>query len=186
LNLSQADRVIAAARTGTLLENFSYHSKVKIRDSTLISHFSASFSFQAAEEHRSRYDRSLGGGSFLDLGCYGVDFAHRLFDCDLEILDVRATRKLDWGDADETCAVQARAGGVPVQIAASFAQPMCQEFALRFTDGSEQSIPRADDTIAMLRAFADMRESDPADLLRWRRNAAVYEQVLARMQYQRH
>lgn len=181
LNLAEAGRVIAAAQRGVLLENFSYRSK--IRDSILISHFSANFSFQATGEHRSRFDRSLGGGSFLDLGCYGVDFAHRLFDREIEILDVHAAPSPAWGDADASCEVRARAGNAAIEIATSFAAPPCQEFALVYADGSEERIQRVDDTVGLLRAFAQMCESNPDDLIRWRRNAAVYQQALRRMQY---
>lgn len=37
------------------------------------------FSFPAGEEHAIRFQHELGGGSLLDIGCYGVDLAHRLF-----------------------------------------------------------------------------------------------------------
>ncbi len=181
LNLDQADRVIAAARHGVLLENFSYRVPPIAQP---IAAIDVHFSFQATEEHRLRYDPALGGGSFLDLGCYGVDCAHRLLDGGLEILDVRATRRMERGFADESCIVHARsASGAGVTIESSFAQPSCQEFILRFADGSEQCIQRSDDLAGMLRAFARMTVSNPSDLVRWRRNAAVYQEVLARMQY---
>ncbi len=38
------------------------------------------FSFPAGPEHAIRFDPNLGGGSLLDLGCYGVDFMNRMFD----------------------------------------------------------------------------------------------------------
>lgn len=178
LNLADADRVIAAARGGVLLENFCY----KIRDGIVSPRaIDVHFAFQATEEHRPRFSRPLGGGSFLDLGCYGVDFAHRFLNREIEILDVRATRRIEWGDADESCLVQARSKGTSIQIRSSFAEPPLQEFALRFAGGSEERIQRDDDTVAMLQAFAQMRESSAPDLVRWRRNAAVYEEVLSRM-----
>lgn len=40
------------------------------------------FSFPAGPEHAIRFDPALGGGSLLDLGCYGVDFMNRMFDED--------------------------------------------------------------------------------------------------------
>ncbi len=192
LNLAEAERVIAAARGRVLLENFS-----KTRDSILNTPFirpqfiEVHFSFMATEDHRLRYDPALGGGSFLDLGCYGVDFAHRLLDCDLEILEVHATppapERRAWGLTDETCVVRARsASGVSIEITSSFAQPPRQEFILHFAHAEPLRIQRADDMLGMLQAFANMTESDPADILRWRRNAAVYQyvyqEVLARMQ----
>jgi D-xylose 1-dehydrogenase (NADP+, D-xylono-1,5-lactone-forming) len=186
LNVAEAERVISAnctaARGGVLMENFSYHLtpgyRAVARSPVSIE---VHFSFLATEDHRLRYDRSLGGGSFLDLGCYGVDFAHRLLDCDLEILEVQPTFH---GSADETCIVHARAAsGVSIQITSSFAQPPRQEFLLRYADGSQQRIERADNMIEMLRVFAKMTQSDPADPLRWRRNASVYQEVRARMGY---
>ena len=179
LNVGEADCVVGAARTGVLLENFSYRRNAG--DSAAICHFSARFSFEATQEHRPRFNRSLGGGSFLDLGCYAVDFAHHVFDREIEILDARATYRPDWGDADESCTVEARCGQASVHIETSFAAPPRQEFLLRYNDGSEELIPRADDTADLLRRFAAAFKSAPEDLIRWRRNAAVYEAVLARM-----
>ena len=181
LNLAEAGRVIDAARGRVLMENFSYQTKT--RDSILNPQFiEVHFSFMATVDHRLRYDPALGGGSFLDLGCYGVDFVHRLLDCDVEILDVHATQRPAWGLADETCVVRARsASGVSIEITSSFAQPPRQDFILHFAGSEQLRIERADDTIGMLRAFANMTQSDPADILRWRRNASVYQEVLARM-----
>jgi predicted dehydrogenase len=187
LNLAEVERVIDAARDRVLMENFSYQTKT--RDSILNPQFiEVHFSFMATEDHRLRYDPALGGGSFLDLGCYGVDFVHRLLDCDVEILDVHATppapERRAWGLADETCVVRARsASGVSIEITSSFAQPPRQEFILHFAGGEQVRIERADDMLGMLRAFANMTKSDSADILRWRRNASVYQEVLARMQY---
>ena len=177
LNLAEVERVIAAARSGILLENFSYQIPENAGALTAIE---TRFSFLATDEHRSRFDASLGGGSFLDLGCYGVDFAHRLLDADLEILDVQATRR---GNVDEACRVRALCGAVSVVIESSFTAPPRQEFLLRYAGGAERRIERSDDTIRLLRHFGSMTQSDPADLIRWRRNAAVCQQVLRRMQY---
>jgi predicted dehydrogenase len=178
LNLAEAERVIAAAREGVLLENFSY--KTETRDSTLIPHLiEVHFSFQATEDHRHRYDPALGGGSFLDLGCYGVDFVHRLLDCDIEILDVQASLV---GLVEETCLVRARSAsvtssGVAIEINSSFAQPPRQDFILHFANGEQLRIERADDMAGMLQAFANMTRTDAADVVRWRRNALVLEKV---------
>lgn len=186
LNLAEAEDLIAAAEGGVLLENFSYHLspgyQMPSRPPVAIE---VHFSFQTTEDHRQRYDPATGGGSFLDLGCYGVDFAHRLLDSDLEIIEVHAAFQ---GAVDETCIVHARApSGASIKITSSFAQPPRQEFLLRYAAGSqessEQRIERADNMAAMLLQFAASKESDPADLLRWRRNASVYQEVRARMGY---
>ena len=86
---------------------------------------------------------------------------------------------------DETCVVQAgTASGVEISITSSFAQPARQDFAARFTNGEERKIERADDMVAMLQAFARMERTDPADAVRWRRNALVLETVQARIREQ--
>lgn len=163
LNLTEADRVIGAARRGVLRENFSYAHSIRSKP---ISRIEAHFSFQASQEHQPRFAL----GSFIDLGCYGVDFAHRILDSELQILGVQGTR--------DTSIIQARsASGVDVRIESSFSQPVRQEFLVYYVDGAEQRIPREDDMPAMLEAFARMSASDPADLIRWRRNAAVYQEA---------
>ena len=87
------------------------------------------------------------------------------------------------GVVDETCVVHARSGsGVSITITSSFAQPARQDFILHFASGEQVRMERADDTVAMLQGFAQMTRSDPADVVRWRRNAAVYQEVLARIQ----
>jgi len=177
LTVAEADRIAAASSGHVVLENFSYRVWPPVAP---IASIEAHFSFQATEEHRVRYSRELGGGSFLDLGCYGVDFVHRLLDRQMEITSVEASTK---GSVDESCTVQGRAAGVEILITSSFAQPPRQEFLLGFADGSQQRIERADDTIALLQKFAAMSHADPADAIRWRRNSAVYQEVLARMQY---
>ncbi len=196
LTVAEADRVASAARAHNrvLFENFSYHLT---RDYQSLRPMPISieitFCFQATEEHRLRYNAALGGGSFLDLGCYGVDFVHRLLDRDVEILDViamqPAAERRAWGSVDETCVVHARSvSGTGIKMTTSFAMPPRQDIVLSYPDGEQRTIERADDAIAMLRAFAlraleGMRTSEPADIVRWRRNASVLEQVRARMQY---
>jgi predicted dehydrogenase len=188
LNLAEVERVIAAAQDRILVENFSYHLTPGYRAiSSQPVAVEVHFSFQATADHRLRYDPAFGGGSFLDLGCYGVDFVHRLLDSDLDILEVHATppapERRAWGSADESCMVRARsASGVAIEITSSFAQPTRHEFILHFANGDQLRIERADDMLALLHDFARMTRSDPADILRWRRNAAVYQEVLARMQ----
>jgi predicted dehydrogenase len=191
LNLAEAERILSTSRAHgrVVMENFSYHLKAgqvfDLPDREEAVSIDIQHSFLATEEHRLRYDPLLGGGSFLDLGCYGVDFVHRLLDCEIEILDVLATppapERRAWGMVDETCVVRGNSGGMNISITSSFAQPPRQDFTLRFADREELRITRTDDAVAMLRSFAGMREVDPADILRWRRNAAVLEKVQARI-----
>jgi predicted dehydrogenase len=185
LSAAEAERVIAAAEGSgcMLMENFSYqftpaYAAIERRPVAISAHFS----FEANETHKLRYNAELGGGSFLDLGCYGVDFVHRLLDEQMEVIGVEATPPVaergSWGLVDESCVVHGRtASGVEIEISSSLAAPPRAEFVLRFADGSEDRIERADDTAALLRAFAQMSHSDPADLVRFRRNARVIERV---------
>jgi len=177
LSAAEADRIAAASPGRVVMENFSYRVRQPLAQ---IASIEVHFSFQATEDHRLRYSRELGGGCFLDLGCYGVDFVHRLLDRQMEISSVEATIN---ESVDESCIVQGRAAGLEILITSSFAQPPRQEFLLRFADGSQQRIERTDDTIALLQKFAAMSHTDPADAVRWQRNSTVYQEVLARMQY---
>jgi hypothetical protein len=52
---------------------------------------------------------------------------------------------------------------------------------LRFATGEPHRIVRTANPEALLHAFAVASQTDPADILRWRRNASVYEQALGRM-----
>ena len=112
LNLAQAERLIAASHGGVLMENFSYHltegyqslqSAATAIESTMIESVGAHFAFEATGDHRSRYLPELAGGSFLDLGCYGVDFVHRLLNSEVEVVDVApsspAAERKAWGSA---------------------------------------------------------------------------------------
>lgn len=46
------------------------------------------FSFPAQKEHAIRFAHELGGGSFLDIGCYGIDLMHQIFDQDIQDEDI--------------------------------------------------------------------------------------------------
>ena len=188
LNLEEAGRVATAAAVSrrVLMENFSYHLTPEYHRAAqnldTLQSIQVHFSFEATEHHRLRYDPALGGGSFRDLGCYGVDFVHRLLDSEMEILSVHPTptppERRDWGLVDETCIVRARtASGVFVTITSSFARPQQQDFTLQYAHGSATRIERADATLALVKVFDQVSESDPADLVRYRRNAAVLEVV---------
>ncbi len=150
LNVAEAERVISAAVANNcvLMENFSYYLAPAYRylaqlRSTLQS-ISLGNIFQAAEEHRLRYNPALGGGSFLDLGCYGVDLVHRLFDSDIEIDSVNATppapERLAWGLVDEKSGlVGSTSSGIGILVHSSFAgflpaMPTYQAATLYFAD----------------------------------------------------
>lgn len=45
------------------------------------------FSFPAQKHHAIRFQHELGGGSLLDIGCYGIDLAHRVCKSDTRGLD---------------------------------------------------------------------------------------------------
>jgi predicted dehydrogenase len=204
LSLAEAERIISSssAHCRVVMENFSYHLTPDYstlnRDREGANSIEVYHSFLATEEHRLRYNPDLGGGSFFDLGCYGVDFVHRLLDCEIEILDVLAMPPMPkqptgetraWGIVDETCMVLGRAAAVNIFIMSSFAQPPRQDFTLGFPDRAQRRIPRTDDAVAMLHSFASMCSSsqiDPADILRWRRNAAVLEKAQAGITGQLH
>jgi predicted dehydrogenase len=202
LNVAEADRVArtALACNRVLMENFSYQLTPAYRDlPPLAAHKSKALqsidihqSFFATEDHNLRYIRELGGGSFLDVGCYGVDFVHRLLDSQIEIADVIAIppppERGASGFIDETCILRGRTAGIAVSITSSFAQPPRQDYTLqfaagRFAAGDQHQIVRIASPVALLDAFASATQTDPADILRWRRNASVYEQALGRMQY---
>lgn len=48
----------------------------------------AHFSFPAGAHHAIRFQHELGGGSLLDIGCYGINFVNRVYKQD--ILDLNA------------------------------------------------------------------------------------------------
>jgi predicted dehydrogenase len=196
LTVAEADRVAATALAcnRVLMENFSYQLTPAYRDlpplavlqSKALQSIDIHQSFFATEDHHLRYVRELGGGSFLDVGCYGVDFIHRLLDSQIEISDVIASPpagSIDSRKVDETCVLRGHASGIAVSITSSFAQPPRQDYTLHFAGGEQHRIVRVANPVALLDAFAAASQTDPADILRWRRNAAVYEQALGRMQY---
>jgi len=197
LTVAEADRVArtALACNRVLMENFSYQLTPAYRDLPPLAalqfkglqSIDIHQSFFATEDHHLRYIRELGGGSFLDVGCYGVDFVHRLLASQIEIADVIAfpppPERRASGFVDETCILRGRAAGIAVSITSSFAQPPRQDYTLQFAEGERHQIVRTASPVALLDAFAAAPQTDPADILRWRRNASVYEQALGRMQY---
>ncbi len=192
LTVAEADRVAATAlaRNRVLMENFSYQLTPAYRDLPpldALQSIDIHQSFFATEDHHLRYIRELGGGSFLDVGCYGVDFVHRLLNSEIEVVDVMASppspQRGTLGLIDETCVLHGRAAGIAISITSSFAQPPRQDYTLHFATGEQHQIVRTANPEALLHAFAAASRTDPADILRWRRNASVYEQALGRMQY---
>jgi predicted dehydrogenase len=197
LTVAEADRVAAAALASNrvLMENFSYQLTPAYlalnRDgeeaaASPLQSIDIHQSFFATEDHHTRYFLELGGGSFLDVGCYGVDFVHRLLDSQIEIAEVTASpapARGTPGFIDETCVLCGRAASVAISITSSFAQAQRQDYILHFADGAQHQIVRVANPVALLEAFAAASQTDPADIVRWRRNASVYEQALGRMQY---
>jgi predicted dehydrogenase len=230
LTVAEADRVTsaAAAHDCVLMENFSYHLAPAYRYLTQLRRdlqfVSFGYAFQATEEHRLRYDPALGGGSFLDLGCYGVDLVHRLFDSDIAINRVHATlpapERRAWGLVDEKCGLFGRTSSdVAIFIHSSFSvgswTPAHQRATLSFADplhpggrswyidqifradrenpakfvsfkltSPPETFEPFDAEVALLNAFAEKTTApaaDPTDILRWRRNASVLEQVQSRI-----
>ena len=45
------------------------------------------FSFTAQKEHAIRFQHELGGGSLLDIGCYGIDLVHRIYDQNIQSIE---------------------------------------------------------------------------------------------------
>lgn len=90
------------------------------------------FAFKARKEHEIRFCRDLGGGSFLDLGCYGVDMVHRLIkeriqDQEIQLL-IREPKgeQRSWGsgpkkviDVDCICSLITNSG-IDITILTSF------------------------------------------------------------------
>lgn len=153
----------AATSRGLIVEeNFSYHltpayryldrleSRGKIDSVKAIA---ICHSFPATAEHQFRYDRCLGGGSFLDLGCYGVDFVHRFLNEPIEVVAVDAARpsgdQLSWGSGpehpvDTECEfVGQTPSGVDIRINTSFVEDRRQSAELTTVSGETITFPQA-------------------------------------------
>jgi len=164
LNLSEIDEIVAAAlQSGRVVEeDFSYYLSPAYRyieqlktsgKITPLHSINIRYSFLATYEHHIRYNRLLGGGSFLDLGCYAVDFVHRLLNEELKIEKVRAFRpppqQLSWGNdpkhlVDAECELMGHTpSGVLVKITTSFLDKFQQCVELRAVNGEKIKIPHA-------------------------------------------
>lgn len=174
LDSSEIRRIIAAARSNDRVveENFSYHltpgyrylkdicrsNETASMDSIIIR-----FCFRATREHRVRYERVLGGGSFLDLGCYGIDFIHRFLNESIEIAHLDADPPLveqaSWGGGpgcpvDVTCRVRGKtSSGVAVEIYTSFVDDAQQSLKVCMKKGDAILLPTA---FRVERASSDM------------------------------
>lgn len=95
-NTKEAEALILEQRRAKRLvvENFSYHLSpgYKYLEQRLASGELGSvislqivFSYPATTTHNVRFYKELGGGCVLDLGCYGIDFAHRLLKSRLQV-----------------------------------------------------------------------------------------------------
>ena len=83
---AEVDRMFAAARTNgrRLMEGFMYRFHPQIAEAKRrvdagqigrVVHLRASYTGQGRERDNPRYDRDLGGGALMDIGCYCVNFA---------------------------------------------------------------------------------------------------------------
>jgi predicted dehydrogenase len=141
-----------------LAENYSYFLapyyatlRALVADGRSLAHIDVRFAFHATADHQIRFDAALGGGSFIDLGCYGVDLVHRLLGEPLEIVEVTATRLAGplatfclTGPVDGECMVRARTASAPdVRIWTSFAAHRQQVLQLAWQDGSAVTVPVA-------------------------------------------
>ena len=161
---SEIDKIVSVAlQTKRIVqENFSYNLTPgyryleKIRPAGVISLLKSvdiRYSFLATWEHRVRYDRMLGGGSFMDLGCYGVDFIHRYLSERIHVLEVDAMppppSQLFWGSGpDHPVDVEAKLSGrtesgVRISITTSFVEEARQSVELCMANGDLFVIPRA-------------------------------------------
>jgi predicted dehydrogenase len=153
----------AAARSGRVVqENFSYNLTPGYRYLEELQHteslsalesITIRYSFRATREHEVRYDRTLGGGCFLDLGCYGVDFVHRLLNAPIKVVQVRRcsppVEQHSWGSgAAQPVDVECRftgtaASNVTVSILTSFIADLQQSVQLTMIGGTSFLLPQA-------------------------------------------
>ena len=77
----------------------------------------------AATPGELRYDQELGGGAFMDLGCYPVHWARTVMNTEPEVLSARA----DWHESGVDTAMSAELefpGGVPAQLESSMSETL--------------------------------------------------------------
>ena len=156
LSRTELSLIEAAARdTGLVIEEYfpyarspAFCSLIDTVQNNEIGHLSrieVTFSFPANELHAIRFDKHLAGGSFIDLGCYALDFVHRLVGEELTCYGVVVVKpsgvQVEWGTGrtapiDARCAWFGRsASNVAVTINTSFDDPAEQSVLLCGDDG---------------------------------------------------
>ncbi|ODS40126.1 MAG: hypothetical protein A7315_09520 [Candidatus Altiarchaeales archaeon WOR_SM1_79] len=97
-NLSQVQEMVHVCQRQNivLLEAFSYflhpqYTKLNelLKDKIIgeINLIQVYFSFPAQKEHAIRFQSELGGGTLLDIGCYGIDFVQQIYNQKPQNLD---------------------------------------------------------------------------------------------------
>ncbi len=90
-SVSQLEEMIQACKKHNVLlleaHGYSLHPRYvalsKLLDNNTIGQIKqiqAHFSFPAQKEHAIRFQHELGGGSLLDIGWYGIDFVHQIYN----------------------------------------------------------------------------------------------------------
>ncbi len=98
---AQAREMVDACRNRdvVLMEAFSYslhpqyHRLAELLRNEVIGGLGAidvRFSFPAQRDHAIRFQRELGGGTLLDIGCYGVDLVQGLYEGEPDFVDAVA------------------------------------------------------------------------------------------------
>lgn len=169
----------------TVAENFSYHLTPGYRhleqlrrrgELAKLEFIIVRHHFRARPEHNVRYDRDLGGGSFVDLGCYGVDFVHRFLNESVQVVGIHKFPPPDaqrfWGTGpsepvDARCEfLGVTKSGVRVSITTSFLEDPEQYIELALIDGTifklHQAFRVENTTSMVIRSFPDGRTSEEA------------------------
>ncbi|MCP4676092.1 MAG: Gfo/Idh/MocA family oxidoreductase [Deltaproteobacteria bacterium] len=157
LSIEELDGIYnAQATSGCIVEeNFSYYLSPLFEyiDTKAIPEIikeagsiNVHFSFLATKEHEIRFFKDLGGGSFFDIGCYGIDIAHRLLKENIETLQVAVEPPKGhmryWGSGpkdpvDAECVLTAKStSGVDVIIRTSFCSQRQQSVLISSESGS--------------------------------------------------
>ncbi len=130
-------------------------------------------SFPASEKHAIRFFKEYGGGCLFDLGCYGVDLAHRLLNEPLHVKHAYSLRARDSHKAfgsSSYAPIETDLWGilwtpddVEVTIRASFTRPRHQGVLISCTKGSVYIVDlfsiRAGTTTVVLQNTSDVTTS---------------------------
>jgi predicted dehydrogenase len=95
----------------------------------------------------------LGGGSLLDLGCYGIDFVHRFLKEKISVIEVKATpvtgeQRLwsshpDYPVDSKASLIAQTPSGVKVLITTSFLDEARQSIIITAKNGIKYELPQA-------------------------------------------